>query len=206
MKVQVPTQERISKGKGRLMIGIGLLFDLLPVLILLVVFVTGIYFIVTTSGLTELADDIAAVSDSELRNSDAGNWEKVIRPISGWWGIGKAAATVGLGTILGTVVGVFFILPMLYTITSFMSVFVGYLFFTFWFMFNGVYIWSFSKPKKILVTLTTAFLETIPLVNLLPGITVMVWRHVKYTQMEDALENKETVAKTARMIQKVAPA
>lgn len=197
MKVQVPTQERISKGQGRLMIGIGLLFDLLPILIILVLFMVGIYFIVTTSGLTELADVATTISDP-----DAGFWEKTAAKTKGAW----IGFRVGFETILATAFGVFFFLPLLYTLTSFMSVFIGYLLFTFWFMFRGVYIWSFSNPKKILVTLTTAILETIPLVNLLPGITIMVWRHVKYTQMEDALQNKETVVKTARMIQRVAPA
>ncbi len=188
------------------MIGIGLLFDLLPILVLGVIFLIGIYFIMTTPGLSNLANDYAAISDSEMRNSDKTIWEKVWLPTKGMWNIGKTTVTGGLKALLATAFGVFFILPLLYTITSFLSLFIGYLFFTFWFMFKGVYIWSFSKPKKILVTLTTAFLETIPFVNLLPGITIMVWRHVKYTQMEDAIQNKETLAKTARMIKKVAPA
>jgi hypothetical protein len=42
--------------------------------------------------------------------------------------------------------------------------------------------------------------EEIPLLDLLPGTTIMVWRHVKMSQVEDKIKNNEiTISKLSRI-------
>lgn len=84
---------------------------------------------------------------------------------------------------------------------SWVSSVLGYIFFTIWFFFKGVYIWSFDKSTKVLINIVTFLIEMFPGLDLLPGTTFMVWRHVKISQKQDKDKFAEQKRKQVRVIQ-----
>lgn len=186
MGKSIEKKERIPKQTGRWMIFTAVVFDLIPIFVL-VITVSGAFLLLSQAvDVADLANDVSKCS-----------WWKATT----WWGIMncdevvKVAAFGGTSITLGIVIG-----PLLYTAASFVSTFFAYLLFTVWFFFKGVNIWSFSEMKKIFTTITTLVIENIPLVDLLPGTTIMVWRQVKMTQTEDKIENKKRVENAQRAL------
>lgn len=157
---ELPKKQRISKSHGFIMIVVGILFDLLPFILILAAIGVVMY------GLGGDAETVAgAAQGSKLDMFKLG--------VSGAGGIATA--------ILAG--------PLLYVIGSFITLVFGYFSFTIWFLFKGVNIWSFNSVQRVLVNAIAVAVESIPILNMLPGITLMVWRHVKVTQAEDFLTN-----------------
>ncbi len=144
------------------MVTVGVLFDLFPFLLILI----AIIIVFSIAG-----GDLETVADAAKGETIA----KV-----------KVARSIGSAGVAG-----FFIAPIIYVAGSYIGLFLGYIFFTFWFMFKGVYMWSFSNSKRVIVNIISIAVESIPLLNLLPGITLMVLRHVKISQAEDKLKETE---------------
>jgi len=178
-------KQRITKGKGRFMVGIALIFDLIPILLIVIAIV--LVFYAFSSGIGEDVQDLANSNNILTRTKN--KTEIATQAVVG------GTATFATGIFLG---------PILYTIGSFLSVSIGYSLFTLWFYFKGVSIWSFSKPKRALTTALSMAVESIPILNLLPGMTFMVWRHVKLTQIEDHIAHTEKMAGVMSQVGKLA--
>lgn len=162
------------------MVAVAILIDLLPLIFILLAVGLVVYV---------LAGDVGQdMLDSVGGNYVDDRWNR----LQILWKAGRAGAG---GLMLLVFVG-----PLLYTVASFLSIFFGYLLFTFWFMFKGVNMWSFRSMQRVIVNLTAAVVELIPLVNLLPGISLMVWRHVKLSQMEDRVKNEENIHSISKQL------
>ncbi len=194
---------RISKTSGKIMIAVALFFDLLPIIAL------GIAIYISYNALSE-----TMIGKSFNTQMEADKWcAELNNPDNGWLytryvafkcGEGYAQARdqlrVGAIGVALTGVGAIFIGPLIYETISFISTILAYLLFTFWFLFNGVNIWSFSKPKKVFLNLITIIVEEIPILDLLPGTTFMVWRHIKMSQTEDKIKNNKIIQQAQNRI------
>lgn len=190
---EVPQKQRISGSYGRTMILVGVFFDLIPVLMV------ALAILLVAYGLTETYSTL--IDASVAAKTNCTKWELLYKPV--YCGVVGLVRYANLGVQVGIVVvssvgaGVF-VGPALYVFGSYLSVFTAYLFFTLWFLFKGVNIWSFSNTKRVLVNISSMVVENVPGLNLLPGITVMVWRHVKMSQMEDRVENASALQSASR--------
>jgi len=180
-----PLHMRVSKSYGRMMIAVGIFFDLLPFLSVLLMLIFVMMGVATLIGLDSIKS-CASVSEK---------WWRIGDGIRCGWMLGKVfvtgAATIGSLVIMGST---------LYSIVSWISTAIAYTLFTVWFWVKGVRIWSFSRASRILVNMMTIIIEMIPLLDLLPGTTVMVWRHVKVSQTEDKAKHKALVKKSLRVV------
>jgi len=189
---------RISKSEGKLMTFVGLIFDLLPLIGILLVIVFSIQTI---------ANGNWAVSDYVYHSQKADewcgkkadswsivNWERCLhhsrRRDNSLVYAGGMIAAFGIG-------GAVLMGPAIYVAVSFISSILAYCLFTIWFASRKINIWSFSKPGKLLTTLMTLVMENITLIDLLPGTTILVWRHVKVSRIEDRVSNKEAQSRLA---------
>lgn len=190
-KQEIPKKQRISSSYGRVMILVGIFFDLLPVLLVFYLILIATYGVGSAFG--DLLSSAANAAD--ICKSVGGKWDL--------WGGARclgakmevytaALLASGAGLGAGAAAG-FFIAPTLYVFGSYAASITAFLFFTLWFLFRGVYIWSFGNSKKVVVNLFSVVVENIPLVNLLPGISLMVWRHVRIAQMEDKKKNEKNL-------------
>lgn len=158
------------------MVLIAIFFDLLPIIFIFISIALIAYAL--SDGIGEDIVDLA----------QSGNF------ITEWKNKAEIAAQAAAGATASLAV-LIFLGPALYTIGSFISVFFGYIFFTVWFFMKGVNIWSFDSTERVGVNLLAGIIELIPMINILPGITVMVWRHVKISQKEDRVKNTEQAKK-----------
>lgn len=201
---KLPSQQRISKSTGRMMIGIAAIFDLIPILLLLIV-----AFLV-------IADISPDYSDENTNIALANKAAAVENPQDGWTGIAvgaikmianvrKAGKTViAAGEFLlfgaaGLVLG-----PIIYTIGSFIATALAYIVFIIWFYMKGVNVLTFSSGERVLVNLMSVVIEYIPIVNLFPSITIGVWRHIKVSQVEDKIKDNELLSKASKAINRLA--
>jgi hypothetical protein len=84
---------------------------------------------------------------------------------------------------------------------SFIATFCAYIIFTIWFFTKGVNIWSFNSAERVGINMVSGLIEFIPILNLLPGITMMVWRHIKISQKEDQAKEAERSKKIQTQLQ-----
>ena len=200
--VDIPINYRISKTTKKLMIAVGVLFDLMPMLLI------AIMMLVTFN----LFGSNWAVNDYIYHSNKASEWcayskahpynifakERCFHHTrraknSTYYAGGILAFQTGGAGLVGLFVG-----PIIYTAGSFISTFMAYLLFFFWFGFKRVNMWSFKNEKRILTNIGTSIIEGIPVLNLLPGITLMVWIHIKLSQNEDIENAKEENVKMKR--------
>jgi hypothetical protein len=203
---------RISKQHGRIMVAIAVFFDLLPI-IALGVMLYILFQAVVTGDVGSALEHYSAAERAAERSfeADDSTLSGVLEEIFIHDNVNayhKLAATYyGAKVIIGASgasVIAFFIGPLIYEIVSFSSTIVAYLLFTLWFLFKKVNIWSFTKPKKVFLNLITMIVEEIPILDLLPGTTIMVWRHVKMSQVEDTIKNNKIIASGLSKINKTA--
>ena len=103
-----------------------------------------------------------------------------------WWNVvakaKEAAEAWGAkaGGAFKIVLGVLVLAPATYFLASLLVPVLAFLFFLFWFLSKRVN--PFSIPGALLLAL-----ETIPFVNILPTITLVVWRRVRASRKEDEL-------------------
>lgn len=192
-KQEIEQKQRISPSYGRVMILVGAFFDLIPILLVIGAIGLTVYGMGATFGGT-----VKSIQNAD----DACSWSNLMLP----FGVhkclaykGSAGAKVALSLASGIGVGIF-IGPTLYVFGSYLSSITAYIFLSLWFLLKGVNIWSFSNTKKVITNVSSIIVENIPVLNLLPGITLMVWRHVKISQMEDHAENSEGVQKISRIM------
>jgi len=189
---------RISKSQGRLMVAVAFLFDLIPIILLCLVF----YFILDALGGFNTLTDAFDTGECKELTVDMGATgldlgRDTITVCENETAFAKVKLLFALsGAISGTV----FTGPLVYSVGSFMATFFGYMCFTIWFAINKVNMWSFSKTGRVFANAFSALIELVPLLNLLPGITFMAWRHVKITQAEDELKNRESLKNSLRVI------
>ena len=177
------------------MLAMGVFFDLLPV-ILIFVAVGLVIMLLGDTGVTASHAVVAA----ELCESTP--WYYVFDKAGACIVKNAASVEVVVSLFLGGATAIF-LGPFIYTFGSFLSTILAYFFFTVWFYMKGVHMWTFTKGQRVLVNLCTVVVETIPLLNLLPGITFMVWRHVAISQAEDAIKDSELQNKAAQQMNKL---
>ncbi len=200
--VNIPIDYRISKTTKKLMIAVGVLFDLMPML-LIVITMLVVFQLTGGTMLGDAVKDYAQQKTLEEKSGlDYGKWGGWIFKPSDY----AKTRVYFVGAVGGTsaVLTVLFLGPVIYTAGSFISTFMAYLLFFFWFGFKRVNMWSFKNEKRILTNVGTSVIEGIPGLNILPGITLMVWIHIKLSRnedMEDAKEKNEKMKRKLRNIQ-----
>ncbi len=204
----IPADYRISKTTKKLMIAVGVFFDLVPIIAILammfVVFqLSGGFFINNAANNASLASKYCAEAKKPSTGGIAGWYHHWLakNACETYTNFAKEHAVIGVGiaTISGGLVA-FFVGPIIYTAVSFISTFVAYTLFFFWFGFKGVNMWSFRNEKRILTNIGTFIIENIPVVDLLPGTTFMVWMHIKLSRNEDVVKTKEKNEKIKRKL------
>jgi hypothetical protein len=185
-KQKIEDAQRISKGTGRFMIAVAILFDFIPLIMIIAAIGVSAYFV----GGFNTAEEVANSRAGDAAIQQGGFWNTVggyaVKGVAGTIGTAKVTKAVVAGGVVGIFIG-----PIIYTVGSYLSIIFGYLIFTFWFLFKGVNMWSFNSMQKVLVNLSAFIVELVPGVNILPGISIMVWRHVKLSQLEDREKNRE---------------
>lgn len=177
------------------MIGTALLFDLLPILTVIVVFAVMVIFVTDNSVVENTINCRNAIADlNEIRMTRPNGVMFATYFVSASLN-GCPSAAWNYSEITAMSTFVFIMSPLLYMFTSIISTSIAYILFTIWFFFKKVNMWSVSKMSRLFTTLVTLLIENIPLVDLLPGTTLMVWRHVKTTQAEDKM--KQVTAKNS---------
>lgn len=184
------------------MIAVGVIFDLLPILLLV-----GIIFwvIVSMGGSME---DVKHLSKSieVYTGANESNWFDRIFDKAGALIVGGiSGGSLAKGAVAGGLTA-FFFGPFIYVVASFIASTLAYIFFTFWFLAKGVNIWAFGSFQRTLVNLSTIIVENVPIVDLFPGITVMVWRHITISRAEDKLKESELVHKVNKRLSMLAQA
>ncbi len=190
---------RVSKKHGSLMVFIGFLFDLMPLLLILIA--TGFIFSQLNNTATETFCEEDAwynkVLDYRIGWGDKSNLldkytGKTVCEFS--TRASAAIAMIGGGFIVG---------PMLYFIGSLLSIFLAFFVFLAWFGVRKVFVLS-PKPGRLVANLLTLIIECLPIFNILPGITFAVWRHVRISQKEDETKHRQQMNKrqqqTAEML------
>lgn len=196
--IEIPTNYRISETTKKLMIAVGIIFDLLPILSILIM----VFVVFQLTGGTMIGKSFQTASEAEkwcaeLRDPNTGFWRTRIAAF--YCGNGSAHAreqfSYGIiGAVLSDSLVLFFLGPIIYTATSIISTFMAYLLFFFWFGFKRVNMWSFNNEKRILINFGTFIVENIPGLDLLPGTTFMVWVHIRLSRNEDEEKAKEGTA------------
>lgn len=163
------------------MLTVAVLFDLLP--LLAVLGAGGLMFsMVDSSG-----QDACAVSKA-LEGSAFAAGVKLGADV-----LCKGNTAVGVAAAGGVM---FVVGPFLYVgISVFISI-VTVLVYSFWFALHHVNMWAF-RSKRLTTNLVAAIVENVPLLNLLPGTTFMVWRHIKISDMEDAARTQAAASQPA---------
>jgi hypothetical protein len=181
------------------MVFVALFFDFLALLACVLLIMLMLYYIGSNFNfefearmLNEAAEN---VSDGGGCIGDQCDTRAAIAVGSAAYKLAKAAAT-GAGGI-----GILFLLiPLVYTAVSFISTLLAYFVFTIWFFLKGVNMWSFTNAQRVGINLLSGIIEFLPLVNLLPAITVMVWRHVKISQVEDRIKEADQAKKIQQQL------
>ena len=153
---------RISKRTGFAMITTAILFDLLPIILALMM----------------------------LFAAFQGGGGPQEAPDTPWWNVYQQAKDFvqSIGDAAeGAVVAVLSIVvfaPLAYVVGSLLAPFLALLVFTLWFFMKGV------NPFSI-TGLLIMFIEFVPIpfANILPGITVVVWRRVRASRREDEVRS-----------------
>lgn len=159
---------RISKGTGRLMVAFAFILDMLPIILAVVMLFAAF------SGSVPPADT-STQSDVPWWNV-YGHWENMEAKVDAWLvEFGERASNVFLAAA-----GVLILAPATYFIASFLAPILGFLIFLFWFLSKGVNPFSITGALLMLV-------EAVPFANLLPTITLVVWRTVRVSRKEDEL-------------------
>lgn len=107
-----------------------------------------------------------------------------------------ACKTVQFAAFLGAGMAGVMVGPLLYAMVSLAVSILTVLIFSFWFLMHRVNMWAF-KTNRIAVNLISIIVELIPGLDLLPGTTFMVWRHIKISEAED---KKKAEAGAAQMV------
>ena len=176
------------------MLAFGVFFDLLPIILVLVV----IFFVISQVG-GGIVEEAASYAEAGQQIEEGGVWNTVHGYV---WKVvagSRVLVQVGWKALVGGTAALFFG-PFLYIIGSFIASTLAYFFFTFWFFMKGVNIWTFGSAQRVLVNVTSIIVEHIPGLDLLPGITFMVWRHVVISRAEDALKDSELLNKTTQQL------
>lgn len=168
-------QHTISGLQTMLLLSVAFIFDLLPILVLIV---AAVFLLL---GLGDISSCIQASSASYF---------SLTKYTSG------AACAYSLATGAAGAVALLFIGPAVYAFLQVLMSFLGLLVFWGWFAFLGVNIWSFKKGR-MLTSALAGVIELIPFLGILPGTTLLVLRHIMITRTEDKLR---AVAKHAEML------
>lgn len=115
--------------------------------------------------------------------------------LGAWWNIDASHCVLGGGVGLAAGLATLFWLgPVIYLIASFLAMILAPLIFFLWFTVKHVPYFS-SKGGRMQVLLTAALIESIPFLNIVPGITFSTWKLVRISRIED----KEKVKNPATM-------
>jgi hypothetical protein len=185
--------QRISKSQGRAMVFVAVFFDFLALLTVLLTIMLMIYYVGSNFGyemglVNEVTEEVS--SDFPMTMEGAGGVASKLA-VAGVSATAKAA--LGIGSL-------FFIIPIFYTVISLLSTLLAYFVFTIWFLLKGVNMWSFDNGQRVGINLVSGIIELVPILNILPAITVMVWRHVKISQKEDQVKEADQAQKIQRQL------
>lgn len=110
---------------------------------------------------------------------------------------------VGFLLLGATALGSFLLLsPLLFFLFTYINVAIAYILFFAWFFLNGINIFSLEKPKKMFVTSSSLVFEAIPILNLLPGITAMVFLNIRMARREDDEAHKAILASIEKNVRR----
>jgi len=188
------------------MIAFGILFDLFPLLLVVGVAVFVMYSLGGMENVGKGTANIQAANELAQQENTTGSAEEALTGagigLIGAAQAGSGAAQAAVGILAGGAT-VFFIGPLIYVIGSFITSTIAYFFFTIWFFMKGVNIWSFGSVERMTVNVCTFVVEHVPILDLLPGITFMVWRHVEVSRIEDTLKENALRFSVAQKLQSV---
>jgi len=181
------------------MLAWGVFFDLLPIILLII---AG-YFVVSSLGMGNYSEDVGNLANADQAIEAGGFWNT----FAGYAIKGTAYTRIGGRATKDVVKIVFFggasaflFGPFIYMIGSLVASTLAYFVFIIWFYIKGVNILTFSSAQRVLVNIGSIIVEHIPGLDLLPGITFMVWRHVVISRAEDALKDSELLNKTTQQL------
>ncbi len=169
---------RIAGTTKWLMLLVALFFDLFPLLAL----VTIVVITLSTAG----------VSMDTLVQANAACGDKTKVAIN-LIAAGKCAYYGGATLVFGglsAIAALWFLGPVVYLATSFLSAVLAILLFFAWFSIKKVPYFSL-KSGRLQVALFTLLVEVTPFTSWLPGITFLTWRQIRISRKED----KEKVSK-----------
>jgi hypothetical protein len=171
---------RISKGHGWLMMFTAAFFDLLPLLLIIL----AISFTMSvTSNFNE--KDLARIMACSEAVAGSSVWEKAKCGGSLVSTTGVKVAMTGASAIAsGLMFG-----PILYMVGSLIATLLSFIVFFIWFLLKGVFVLSL-KPGRVAANLMVFIVESLPVLNILPGHTLGVAMHVRNTRAEDRERHK----------------
>ena len=169
---------RISGRQKWAMLITAVFFDFLPLLLMVVAFS---FIVSAAAGLNE-ADIARIVACSEAKAS-SGSWVNA-KCATASWSFAKVGLAVGVAGISTVALG-----PLIYLIGSFFATLISFLVFLVWFLIKGVFVFALT-PRRVAANLTVFIIESLPIVNILPGHTMGVAMHIRQTRIEDERKNK----------------
>ena len=182
------------------MTGVAVMFDILP-LILVLLMTVFVYHLVASSADFVPFQDFDAVA-KEVRQGTpwylkgwtyAGSFY-VTQSLQRDWTRGgiKAGAGVAAGAsipILG---------PVVYIVGSLVATTMSFVVFLLWFGAKRVFVLALT-PRRVGANMAALIIKAIPLLNILPGITLAVVMHIRQTRAEDRERHKKKYGNNALM-------
>ncbi|MBP9749740.1 MAG: hypothetical protein KBD21_03340 [Candidatus Pacebacteria bacterium] len=190
-------KRRIGRGTGVAMVMVALVFDFAVVIML----IGGIIFALSTLGDSSIGKHVVqstATHCAEAEKAKA-NGEAFGSKKEGWGrSYHEGECAVGKGIVAATVaivgIGSFFTFPLMAAMVSAIAGIISVLLFTLWFAVLRVNVMGLSY-RRVMVNLTTAIIESIPVLNLLPMQTICVLLHIRLANKEDDHKIKAVKAK-----------
>ena len=197
-------QYRISRPTGWFMTTVAVIFDLLP--LLLIVGAVAVTFVMLggSACLTEgISSDVMAGAKwaqergwgatgqavAGLSNIKVIRWDGLGSTFSGVRCIASGGLAVGSGIFLG---------PAIYFLGSIVATVLSFIVFYLWFSARRVFIFSF-RSRRVIANSLALITKSLPLINLLPGTTVAVMMHIRQTRAEDRERHKKKYGNNALM-------
>lgn len=156
-----------------LMIGTAFLFDFFPIIVLVIAIV--IIF-------TQIGGACAGVKGA----------------FGGLVGIAMKSTKCGVSLLAaaGGSVAMMYVGPAIYAGLAYASKAIAFGMFFLWFWFLGWNMWAF-KAKNLTINMTAFVIESLPIIELIPAITIMVWRHITLSRAADKAQAEAAAAKRA---------
>ena len=162
------------------MLAVGILFDLLP--LFLIIGTSVFVFKLLGDASAKAASNVAACFNPATLTD---LWNCAMFASSPVTELSKIALASGAAAFTAVTLG-----PIMYAIGSFTSTLLALFVFLVWFLVKRVNPFS-PTAKRMLTNLLTMIVESIPLLNILPGITFAVSRHIRISRMEDEERHRE---------------